>query len=93
MINSLQKFFWDSHRSDPVAFYFEMLGSVAAVLASGWLSITADDPPLLWIYPAYLVSSICHTVAGVRRNAAWIALLSVYFTLINIYGILNLTVF
>jgi hypothetical protein len=93
MIKNLGKFFQDSYRSDPLAFYFEMTGSVAAIVASGWLSITADSPPLIWIYPIYLTSSLLHTVAGVRRNAAWIALLSVYFSFVNVYGILNLTVF
>ena len=93
MIKKSVNFFQDSYRSDPLSFYFEMLGSLAAIVASGWLSLTADNPPLIWIYPFYLASSLLHTVASVRRNAAWITLLSVYFTLVNIYGILNLTVF
>jgi hypothetical protein len=92
MISNIKKFLKDSYYSDPLAFYFEMIGSFAAVIASGWLSATVDNPPLIWIYPFYLTSSLFHIVASVRRNAAWIAMLSVYFTVINIYGILNLTV-
>lgn len=93
MISNIKKFLRESYYSDPLAFYFEMIGSLAAIVASGWLSITADNPPLIWIYPFYLTSSIFHVVSSVRRSAAWIAILSIYFTGINIYGILNLTVF
>jgi hypothetical protein len=90
---NIKRFLVESHHSDPIAFHLEMVGSICAIIASGWLSVTADNPPLLWIYPFYLASSLLHTVASVRRNAAWIAILSIYFTAINIYGILNLTVF
>lgn len=93
LINNIKEFFITSYTSDRKAFYAELLGTLSAVIASGWLSIMADDPPLIWIYPFYLISSLFTAYAGVRRNAAWIALLSVYFTFINIYGILNLTVF
>ena len=92
-MESVRKFLKDSYTSDPLAFWCEMIGSLAAIIASGWLSFTADNPPLLWIYPFYLTSSLFHVVASVRRNAAWITILSIYFTGINIYGILNLTVF
>jgi hypothetical protein len=93
MIRNVKNFLVESYTSDPLAFWCEMIGSLAAIVASGWLSFTADNPPLIWIYPFYLTSSLFHVVASVRRNAAWIAILSVYFTVINIYGILNLTVF
>lgn len=93
MINNIKAFFKSSYTSDPKAFYAELLGTLTAIIASGWLSFTADNPPLIWIYPFYLASSVFTAYAGIRRNAAWIALLSVYFTFINIYGILNLTVF
>lgn len=93
MISNIKNFLRESYTTDPLAFYFEMIGSIAAIIASGWLSFTADNPPMIWIYPFYLTSSLFHVVASVRRNAAWIAILSIYFTVINIYGILNVTVF
>lgn len=92
MINNVKDFLIGSYQSDPLAFWFEMIGSLAAIVASALLAVYAQDPPMIVIYPFYLTSSILHVVAAVRRNAAWIAFLSVYFTLINIYGILNLTV-
>lgn len=93
MIKRLKLFFQESRHSDPLAFWLEMIGSLAAIVASAVLAIKADNPPMIVIYPFYLTSSVFHVVAAVRRNAAWIAILSVYFTAINIYGILNLTVF
>lgn len=93
MIQDIKTFFQESYSSDSRAFYAELLGTITAVIASGWLSFTADNPPLIWIYPFYLASSLFTAYAGIRRKAAWLALLSVYFTFINIYGILNLTVF
>lgn len=93
MIANVKHFMVNSYRTDILAFWCEMIGSLAAIVASAMLAIYAQDPPMLLIYPFYLASSLFHVVAAVRRNAAWIAILSVYFTLINIYGILNLTVF
>ena len=90
LINNLSTFFKESYTSDPLAFYCELIGSVAAIIASALLAILALNPPLLVIYPFYLASSLFHIVAAVRRNAAWIAILSVYFTFINLYGIANL---
>jgi hypothetical protein len=93
MISNIKNFMVNSYRTDVLAFWCEMIGSFAAIIASAMLAIYAQDPPMLLIYPFYLTSSLLHVVASVRRNAAWIAILSVYFTFINIYGILNLTVF
>lgn len=92
MIKNVKNFLISSYQSDTLAFWFEMIGSLSAIIASAGLAIYAQDPPMMAIYPFYLASSVLHVVAAVRRNAAWIAILSVYFTLINIYGILNLTV-
>lgn len=92
MISNVKNFLVESYTSDPLAFWCEMIGSLAAIVASALLAIMAQDPPMLLIYPFYLASSLFHVVAAVRRNAAWIAILSVYFTAINIYGILNVTV-
>lgn len=93
MIKNITRFFRESRQADPLAFYFEMTGSFCAIVASGILAALADNPPMIIIYPFYLASSVLHFISSIRRNAAWIAALSAYFTLINIYGILNLTVF
>ena len=88
----MKKFMIESYNSDPVAFWFELIGSIAAIIASAMLAVWATDPPMALIYPFYLASSVLQIVASARRKAAWITILSVYFTFINIYGIINVII-
>lgn len=82
----VQDFFTQSYHSDRTAFYFEMISFVFTVAASLTMAITADNPSLEYIYPAFFVGSTTQCYASYRRGAAWVMLLTGYFACINVFG-------
>lgn len=79
--------FWSaSYRSDHVAFWFEMVSFVFTVIGSLTLAIHADGPPMHLIFPMYFVGAATQCFAAWRRGAAWIMILTMYFSCLNIFG-------
>jgi hypothetical protein len=89
MTNSLKqvKLFWlNSYHSDKIAFCFELISFIFTVGASLTLAINAKDPNMLIVYPGFFVGSITQCYAAFRRGAAWVMLLTFYFSLVNVFG-------
>ena len=81
------KDFWiNSYKSDTIAFAFELVSFIFTVGASMTLALTAKDPNMLIVYPAFFVGSVTQLYASWRRGAAWIMLLTGYFACINVFG-------
>lgn len=86
MYGDIKKFWIKSYQSDNVAFYFELISFIFTVGASLTLAITADNPDLTVIYPAFFVGATTQCYAAYRRGAAFVMVLTGYFSIINIYG-------
>lgn len=81
------KDFWiNSYKSDKVAFSFELVSFIFTVGASMTLAFNAKDPNMLIVYPGFFVGSITQCYAAYRRGAAWVMLLTFYFSCVNIFG-------
>ena len=81
------KDFWiNSYRSDKTAFSFELVSFIFTVGASLTLAITARDPNMLYVYPGFFIGSITQAYAAYRRGAAWVMLLTMYFSCVNVFG-------
>jgi len=79
--------FWrDSYKSNPIAFYFELISFLLVVSASMTLAVTARSPDMSIIYPLFLLSSLTALVAHLRRKLAFPLLASVYFSCVNVLG-------
>ena len=79
--------FWlQSYRSDPTAFFFEMISFIFTVSASLYLAMNAKSPNMLFVYPGFFLGSITQLYASYRRRAAWIMLITFYFAIINVFG-------
>lgn len=85
-MNRVKKFFANSWNTDPVAFCFEMLSFACVVGASMFLSLTANDPDMRWVYPFFFIGSMSSVMAYRRRKLAWQLMTSTYFMFINIFG-------
>jgi len=85
-MGKILKFWEESYYSDKVAFYFELVSFIFTVAASLNLALTADDPNMLIVYPAFLIGSITGIYAYYRRKLAWPVLLTGYFAVINMIG-------
>lgn len=89
MVSNLQqiKSFWlNSYHSDKTAFYFELVSFIFTVGASLTLAFNAKDPNMLIVYPGFFVGSITQCYAAYRRGAAWVMLLTFYFSCVNVFG-------
>ena len=81
------KDFWlNSYHSDRIAFYFELVSFIFTVGASLTLAITARDPNMLYVYPGFFIGSTTQAYAAYRRGAAWVMLLTIYFSFVNVFG-------
>jgi ascorbate-specific PTS system EIIC-type component UlaA len=50
------------------------------------LAISARDPNMLIVYPAFFVGATTQCYASYRRGAAWVMILTFYFSCVNIFG-------
>ena len=85
-MDAIRNFWLNSYRSDKTAFYFELVSFIFTVGASLTLAINAKDPNMLIVYPGFFVGSITQCYASYRRGAAWVMLLTFYFSCVNVFG-------
>jgi len=86
MLAKVRSFWLRSFESDQTAFYFELVSFIFTVGASLTLAITAADPDMTIIYPAFFIGAVTQCYAAYRRNAAFVMILTGYFAVINVYG-------
>lgn len=86
MLIKIKQFWGSSYRSDPIAFWTEMISFVFTVGASLLLAITAMAPPMTWIYPGFFLGAVTSFYASYRRGIGWTMLLTFYFAVVNIFG-------
>jgi len=85
-MNKIKDFWVNSYSSDKTAFYFELISFIFTVGASLTLAINAKDPNMMIVYPGFFIGSITQAYAAFRRGAAWVMLLTMYFSCVNIFG-------
>ena len=85
-MNAIRNFWLNSYHSDKTAFCFELVSFIFTVGASLTLAIHARDPNMLVVYPGFFIGSITQCYAAYRRGAAWVMLLTFYFSLVNVCG-------
>ena len=85
-MQKIKNFWINSYQSDKIAFVFELISFLFTVGASMTLAITARDPNMLIVYPGFFVGSVTQCYAAYRRGAAWVMLLTFYFSIVNVFG-------
>ena len=86
MIGKIKSFWVNSYRSDRVAFYIEMFSAFCTISGSMTLALHARNPNMIMVYPLFFLGSSSQVVASYRRGAAWVMLLTSYFSCSNILG-------
>ena len=89
-MKSVIKFFKDSYRLSPVAFYCEMVEAVFLITASAILAFTILDPATTIFIPLYLIGSILGVCSAVIRKAAFVIVLCSWFTAMNSFALFQL---
>jgi hypothetical protein len=89
-VKSVIKFFKDSYRLSPVAFYCEMVEAVFLITASAILAFTILEPATKIFIPIYLIGSILGVCSAVIRKAAFVIVLCSWFVLMNSFALFQL---
>ncbi len=84
------KFFKESHRLSPFAFYCEMAEASFLISASAILTFTVLNPATKIFIPMYFIGSILGVISGVIRQAAFVVILCSWFTLMNTIALIKL---
>lgn len=85
-MQAIKSFWLKSFRSDKIAFGFELVSFVFTVGASLTLALNARDPNMLYVYPGFFLGSVSQCYASFRRGAAWVMMLTGYFSIVNVFG-------
>ena len=85
-MNRIAQFWINSYQTDKVAFFVELISFVFTIAASATLAVNASDPDMRWIYPFFFIGSVTQVFASVRRGAAWVMLLTGWFSCVNVFG-------
>jgi len=86
VLNSIKAFWLNSYQSDKIAFSFELISFIFTVTASLTLAFNAKDPNMLYVYPNFFIGSLTQCYASYRRGAAWVMILTAYFSCVNVFG-------
>jgi len=90
MYNSVIKFFKDSYKFSPFAFYCELIEAVMLIGASAVLTYTVLDPATKIFIPMYLVGSILGVISTWIRRAGFAIVLTVWFVVMNSIAMVQL---
>lgn len=84
------KFFKESHRLSPTAFYCEMAEATFLISASAILTFTVLDPATRIFIPLYFIGSILGVISAIIRQAAFVIVLCSWFTIMNAIALVKL---
>lgn len=85
-MQNIKEFWLQSYYSDKTAFYLELFSFIFTVAASMYLAINADNPDMRLVYPGFFIGATAQCYASFRRGAAWVMLLTGYFSCVNVFG-------
>ena len=89
-MNAVIQFWRDSYTSNPTAFWIEMFSAICVMTGSAILTYTVLAPRPDIFVPFYFLGSVTSLVAAVMRKAAWIAVLTTWFSTMNIIALYQL---
>lgn len=76
--------FWkQSYRTDPFAFYSEMISAISVIIGSSILTYTVLNPRPDIFVPFYFIGSCFGFLGAYRRQAAWVMVLTTWFIAMN----------
>mgnify|MGYP001260383254 FL=1 len=87
MLKLLKEFWVNSYRTDPIAFYFEVVSVAFTICGSCILTFTSPTPIMTIVFPLYWIGSSTMLFAGVRRRQIWLSTLTAWFTTMNTIGL------
>jgi hypothetical protein len=89
-MNKIIEFWQESYRSNPLAFWIEMMSAICVMTGSAILTYTVLAPRPDIFVPFYFVGSVTSLIAAVMRKAAWIVVLTAWFSTMNIIALYQL---
>ena len=91
-MNGVVRYFRESYRLSPFAFYCEFFETLFLVSASAVLTWTVLDPATEIFIPMYLIGSILGLISTVIRKAAFTIFLCSWFVVMNTIALIQIVV-
>ncbi len=91
-MNGVVRYFKESYRLSPFAFYCEFFETLFLVSASAVLTCTVLDPATEIFIPMYLIGSILGLISTVIRKAAFTIFLCSWFVVMNTIALIQIVV-
>ena len=87
----VKTFAWikEDWESDKFRFIIEFIGWVISIVSALVMAITAPNPPLLWMYPVWMIGVILYGWAAWSRKSFSMLANAILLTIIDIYGYYN----
>ena len=83
--------FWrESYTSHPTAFWIEMISALCVMTGSAILTYTVLAPRPDIFVPFYFIGSITGLIGAHMRKAAWIVVLTTWFSAMNAIALFQL---
>ena len=89
-MKKIAQFWRESYTSHPTAFWIEMVSAICVMTGSAILTYTVLAPRPDIFVPFYFVGSTTSLVAAVMRKAAWIVVLTSWFSAMNAIALFQL---
>ena len=89
-LNKIKQAILAHWEEDKITFLYEFVGAMFTIAASAILAATAKEPDMLTVYLLYLLGSAIMGIAYIRRGMIWSIVLTAWFTVINIVGLIVL---
>ena len=83
LLTKILDFWRDSYTSNPTAFWVEMVSAIAVIIGSAILTFTVLNPRPDIFVPFYAVGSAMGLWGAVLRQAAWVVVLTTWFSIMN----------
>ena len=90
MIKHVIKYFKESYRLSPLAFYCELCETILVCGASGILTYTVLNPATKIFIPMFFIGSILGVIATFYRKAAFATILTIWFVIANFVALITL---
>jgi hypothetical protein len=77
------------YRNNKWLFILEITGTIFSIVSSIYLSIQGDRAIMVHLFGLYLLGSISLVIVNLYRRSGFMFLLMLFYSIINIVGIIN----
>ena len=90
LVTDILDYWKETWRDDRFLFWVELGGTVLGMAASLVLNIYVTNPIMLVVLSLYVVSAVMLAYGGYKRRSSSIFVLMSFYTIVSVFGLINL---